>query len=156
MQEPLTLLQAFLELLRSLDHVAIGSWPTPVEPLPGLARLLSTDIWIKRDDLSAIPYGGNKTRKLEFLLGEAIARRHRSLVVVGGVGSNQLVATAIHGKQLGLSTVGIVLPQPATAAARDNVVLAVAAGAQLIPCPVAEELPHLLERALKGADSPLL
>jgi len=55
--------------------VTLGCFPTPVEPMPGLAHLLGLPfLFIKRDDVSGRAYGGNKVRKLEFLLGQALAR----------------------------------------------------------------------------------
>ena len=54
-----------------IPHVPLGVLPTPVEEAPRLAQAAGADtLWIKRDDLSGVPYGGNKVRKLEFLLGE--------------------------------------------------------------------------------------
>jgi L-cysteate sulfo-lyase len=49
--------------------------PTPLEPLPRLGAALGIDLWVKRDDCTGLAGGGNKTRKLEFLLGEALANR---------------------------------------------------------------------------------
>ena len=65
------------EVLQSrLDTFArtpLGHLPTPLEPAPGLTRALGgAQIWIKRDDCTGLALGGNKTRKLEFLLGEAL------------------------------------------------------------------------------------
>src|SRR3546814_19842468 len=59
-------------------------------------------IYIKRDDLSAADYGGNKIRKLDFLLADALARGRRELTVFGYAGSNFVAASAWHGSQLGL------------------------------------------------------
>ena len=109
-------MQEVFGLPRSLPAVPIGSWPTAVEYLPRLSKQLVQRVWTKRDDVSAPLYGGNKVRKLELLLGEALAGNARSLVTIGGLGSHQIVATAIHGRQLGFNTQAIVFPQPVTAA----------------------------------------
>ena len=53
----------------ALPRFALGHWPTPLEPLPRLsAELGGPQIWLKRDDCSGLATGGNKTRKLEYLL----------------------------------------------------------------------------------------
>jgi len=63
--------------------------PTPLEPLPRLsAELGGPEIWIKRDDLTGLAAGGNKTRKLEFLVAEALARGADTLITVGAPQSN--------------------------------------------------------------------
>lgn len=60
--------------MRSLDHfpkVSLGVFPTPVHRLENISRLLGTNVFIKRDDLTGLGLGGNKTRKLEYLLADA-------------------------------------------------------------------------------------
>jgi D-cysteine desulfhydrase len=66
------------------------SWgPTPIEPLPALSRHLGgPEIWIKRDDLTGLAAGGNKTRKLEFVVADALAQGCDTLITVGAVQSN--------------------------------------------------------------------
>ncbi len=61
---------------------------TPLEPLPRLSRDQSRDLWIKRDDLLGLAGGGNKTRKLEFLVADALARGADTLITVGAPQSN--------------------------------------------------------------------
>lgn len=92
------------ELRARVPHVALGSFPTPVEPAEALGRELGAgELWVKRDDLSG-SYGGGKTRKLETLLGEALSRGHRHVATFGGFGSNHCVATAHYAAKLGLAT----------------------------------------------------
>ena len=63
--------------------------PTPIEPMPHLSRALGgAELWIKRDDLLGLAGGGNKTRKLEFLVADALAQGADTLVTVGAVQSN--------------------------------------------------------------------
>ena len=63
--------------------------PTPLEPLEKLsAHLGGPDLWIKRDDLTGLTGGGNKTRKLEFLVADALAQGADTLITVGAVQSN--------------------------------------------------------------------
>ena len=64
-------------------------FPTPVEPLPALSEALGgPELWIKRDDLLGLAAGGNKTRKLEFLVADALAQGADTLITVGAVQSN--------------------------------------------------------------------
>src|SRR5690348_14408824 len=77
--------------------------PTPLEPLPRLSEALGREaqFWIKRDDCTGLAGGGNKTRKLEFLLGAALEAGADTLVTQGAVQSNHVrqtaAAAAIHG-----------------------------------------------------------
>lgn len=76
--------------------------PTPLEPLPRLGEALGLDLWVKRDDQTGLAGGGNKTRKLEFLLGEALARDADTLVTQGAVQSNHVRQTAAAAAVCGL------------------------------------------------------
>jgi D-cysteine desulfhydrase len=80
-----------------------------------MARALGLDaLFIKHDDVSGLAYGGNKVRKLEFLLGHALAEGRRSLITFGATGSNHVRATAVYGAQLGLRVHAVLSPQPET------------------------------------------
>jgi 1-aminocyclopropane-1-carboxylate deaminase/D-cysteine desulfhydrase-like pyridoxal-dependent ACC family enzyme len=96
--------------LAGLPHVALGVLPTPVERVildaPGIEQL-----WIKRDDLTSSAYGGNKVRKLEFLLGQACAENRRAVITFGAYGSNHALATAVHARTLGLEPHVVLSPQ---------------------------------------------
>ncbi|AYV49258.1 D-cysteine desulfhydrase [Caulobacter flavus] len=78
--------------------------PTPLEPLPRLGAALGIDLWVKRDDCTGLAGGGNKTRKLEFLLGEALALGADTLVTQGAVQSNHVRQTIAAGARHGLAT----------------------------------------------------
>ncbi len=113
--------------------LALADLPTPVEELAGIGRLLGRDgLWVKRDDVSSELYGGNKVRKLEFLLGRARRAGASTIVTVGGCGSNHLLATALHGRGNGFRTVGVVFDQPLTDAVRRNMAAHRGAGVELI------------------------
>jgi D-cysteine desulfhydrase len=75
-------------------------------------------LWAKCDDLSAASYGGNKIRKLEFLLADALTRGCSTVLTFGGAGSNHALATSIYCRQLGLDCVVVLTPEPATDAVR--------------------------------------
>jgi len=81
--------------LAAIPRVALTNAPTPVAPLADI----SPSLWIKRDDLSADPLGGNKVRSLEFLL--AAVRPGDRVVTVGSAGSTHALAVATYGRLLG-------------------------------------------------------
>lgn len=96
----------------SLPHLALATLPTPVERVASLGPR----VWVKRDDLSGHPdvgYGGNKVRKLEFLLADALRRGRRSVLTLGAAGSNHVLATALYAKAAGIAHASAILfPQP--------------------------------------------
>ena len=66
-----------IERLNTLPRFPLAQLPTPLQPLDRFGRLLEgPDLWIKRDDLSGLEGGGNKTRKLEYLTGDALRKGH--------------------------------------------------------------------------------
>lgn len=91
--------------LASQPRVALRKSVTPVEPL----HAISPRLWIKRDDLTANPIGGNKVRSLEFLLGSA--QPGDRIVTAGSWGSTHALTTAVHGRALGLDVVLGAWPQ---------------------------------------------
>ena len=91
-----------------VSAAVLGSWPTPLEPAPRLARAIGLDVgdlWVKRDDLTGLGGGGNKVRKLEWLCGAALARGADTLVTCGARQSNHARLTAAAGARLGLRVV---------------------------------------------------
>lgn len=119
-------------LSTALPHVALAERPTPVERLHGLERVSGVSpLYVKRDDLSASDYGGNKVRKLEFLLAAALAAGAREVLTVGAAGSNHALATAIHARALGLRSISMLLPQVNARHLRENLLASWDAGAEL-------------------------
>ena len=149
------LLRRFPELEGRIPHLLLGEWPTPVQRL-ALGARLGADLWVKRDDLSAPVYGGNKVRKLEHLLADAMRERAGSLITMGGIGSNHVVATALYGRQLGLPTVAVVAPQPVTPFVRRVLELVRALDVELVPCRSRLTIPLALPGARRRADRPYL
>jgi len=75
--------------LARFPRVKLGHLPTPLEPMEKLSRALGgVNLWIKRDDCTGLATGGNKTRKLEFLMAEAVARGADTIVTQGATQSN--------------------------------------------------------------------
>jgi D-cysteine desulfhydrase len=85
-----------------LPRVALSNGPSPVHRLGELSRRSSAEIWIKNDGLYGESYGGNKPRKLEFVLPKALASGARTVMTTGPLGSHHGLATAVYGRQLGL------------------------------------------------------
>ncbi|HID23635.1 MAG TPA: pyridoxal-phosphate dependent enzyme, partial [Planctomycetaceae bacterium] len=87
-----------------MPRVRLAHLPTPLEPLPHLSRKLNGPrIWIKRDDCTGLALGGNKTRHLEFVLGQALQRGADTLVWGADVQSNNGRQTAAACAKLGLN-----------------------------------------------------
>ncbi|HSQ25536.1 MAG TPA: D-cysteine desulfhydrase family protein [Anaerolineales bacterium] len=92
--------------MKSLPRLKIAHLPTPVEVLPRLsAKLQGPMLLIKRDDQTGLALGGNKTRKLEFLLAEAQANGARTLISAGAVQSNHCRQTAAAAARYGFDCI---------------------------------------------------
>ncbi len=89
--------------LSRFPRVRLGHFPTPLEPMPALSRALGgPNLFIKRDDCTGLGTGGNKTRKLEFLMGEAVQQGAEIVVTQGAVQTNHGRQTAAAAARLGL------------------------------------------------------
>lgn len=85
--------------------LALAQLPTPLWRHDRLDALVGTEVWVKRDDLTASGAAGNKLRKLEYLAADALARQATVLITCGGQQSNHARATAIVAAELGLGAV---------------------------------------------------
>jgi D-cysteine desulfhydrase len=108
----------FLNLMtrRILDHLSplpLVQGATPVERIESLGRP-GVELWVKRDDRTHEAYGGNKVRKLEWLLADAHARGAKKIVTIGAVGSHHVLATTYFGTRQGLEVEAVLVPQPMT------------------------------------------
>src|SRR5512139_4068290 len=123
------LFRRFPALARRIPHRPFLDGPTPVErvTVPGVPEL-----FVKRDDRCTKLYGGNKPRKLEFVLGDALARGARRLVTTGGIGTHHGLATAIFARACGLATTLVLVDQPVTAEVRESLRLFAAYGAEVV------------------------
>src|SRR2546421_1565473 len=101
-----------MQLDVELERVPLGEGPTPVRELTHLGEERGqAPIWIK-DDGAYSAFGGNKARKLEFLLADARRRGKRTILTGGAVGTNHGLATALFARRLGMRTVLVLVPQP--------------------------------------------
>lgn len=112
------LFRAFPEAAAAIPWTSLGRWPTPVERVAPMPEWLTGELWVKRDDLSSPLYGGNKVRKLEYLVADAKTRDAGRLITTGVVGSHHALATCVHGRREGLPTTLVLFPQPMTDHAR--------------------------------------
>ena len=101
--------------LNEFPRLSLGLFPTPVHRLENLSRLLGIELWIKRDDLTGLGLGGNKVRKLEFLLAEAKAQGAEVVFTTGGAQSNHAMLTAAAAGRLGMKAILILKKRGVTA-----------------------------------------
>jgi D-cysteine desulfhydrase family pyridoxal phosphate-dependent enzyme len=166
---------AVRERLAALPRVPLAPLPTPLDEARGLARALTGPpavprILIKRDDLTGLAMGGNKVRKLEYHLGEALAQECDTLVTTGAIQSNHCRVTAAAARKAGLDAVLILRPGE-SAAVQGNLLLDHLLGARVriasqadrgtIEGTIEEELQTLRRKGRrpyfvpKGASTPL-
>jgi D-cysteine desulfhydrase family pyridoxal phosphate-dependent enzyme len=118
--------------LDALPRVPLANLPTPIGRLPRLSAALGgPQIWIKRDDLTGLAFGGNKTRKLELLLAEAQAEGACTLVTTGAVQSNHCRQTAAAAAKAGMACVLVLAGSPPEQTS-GNLLLDSLVGAELV------------------------
>lgn len=145
----LSLFETFPRLEEKLPRFDFGNFPTPIIHLSKLSSRTGKNIFLKRDDISGEKYGGNKIRKLEFILGEAEASGAKRVITVGGAGSNHALATAIYATQKGFRTTLMLFDQPNAQAVKDNLLADLATGAEMVLDPSYESHCRSLERKVK-------
>ncbi len=128
MPEEVALLGRFAGLA-SLPRVSLVR-ATPIEPLAPRG-VPAGALFVKRDDISCALYGGNKPRKLEFVLGAARARGSRRIVTVGALGTHHGLATALLARTQGIATSLALVDQPVTDHVRHQLHALAASGAEL-------------------------
>jgi 1-aminocyclopropane-1-carboxylate deaminase/D-cysteine desulfhydrase-like pyridoxal-dependent ACC family enzyme len=121
--------QRYPELNAHLPWQPLADLPTPVQQLPG------TELgWIKRDDLTHAAYGGNKVRKLEFVVAEMQAKGIKRAYTFGATGTNAGVAAALMCQAAGILLTVFTFDQPDSPTVQRNQALMRAAGAKLVHC----------------------
>lgn len=94
------------KLLKQFDRVPLTHLPTPLEYAEHLTKLLGgPNIFIKRDDCTALAFGGNKTRKLEFVMADAINKRANVMITIGGLQSNWVRQMSSAARKLGMEVI---------------------------------------------------
>lgn len=133
------LFQSYPALGAKLSYIALGDFPTPVYYCQNMHKQFpKTALWIKHDGMTGKigadgkrSFGGNKLRKLQYLLADAVANGHTAVVTYGAVGSNHALQTTILARQLGLRSLCFVRPQPNSHIVRRNLLLQSVYGAEL-------------------------
>ena len=108
--------------LKNLPHVALGVYPTPLYKLENISAKYGRNIWVKRDDLCGVALGGNKVRKLEFLLADAKAQGCDTVFTTGGAQSNHAMLTAACAARLGMKCI-LILKKRGVTEHKGNLVL---------------------------------
>jgi len=95
--------------LEELPRVRLVHLPTPFEEMRRLTKLLNGPrLWIKRDDCTGLAFGGNKERKAEFVLADALSKKADVVITTGGIQSNHVRATTAAANKLGLKAVLVI------------------------------------------------
>lgn len=133
-------------LLGKLPRVKLAHLPTPLEELSTFTKILGGPrIFIKRDDCTGLAMGGNKVRKLEFLLGDARAQGAEILITEGGVQSNHCRQTVAAARQCGMECV-LVLHSSGKPDMTGNLLLDQILGARIVLVEKGEERKAAMER----------
>ena len=128
----IALYRHFPGLRNSLPRLSLGTLPTPVISLDGLGmRLGKRMLFCKRDDISGDCYGGNKIRKLEFLLAEAKKRGAVRVITSGAAGSNHALATALYSSRSGFRVTLMLFKQEKGPGIGRNLLADFATGAEM-------------------------
>jgi D-cysteine desulfhydrase len=131
-EPPFPLYQRYPQLEAKIPRLSLTRRPTPVERLEKLGARIGCDhLWIKRDSVSGTIYGGNKPRKLEFILADALAGGIRTIITFGGLATNHGLATALYGREHGLRTALLLVHQPVDDHVRQQILRLHQAGATL-------------------------
>jgi len=147
-----------MTMLEKFQRIKLGHFPTPIEHLKNITKYLDgPNIFIKRDDCTGLATGGNKTRKLEFLIPDAIKNKAKLIVTVGAVQSNHARQTAAACALMGLNCL-IVLEQrlkdpPEAYMKSGNVFLDKLFGAEIKICPKDEDVSDYSEKLIKDIKS---
>ena len=108
--------------MRELPRIKLGCMPTPLYKLEQISAKYGKNIYIKRDDLCGVALGGNKVRKLEYLLAEAKALGCDTVYTTGGAQSNHAMLTAANAARLGMKCV-LILKQRGVTEEKGNIIL---------------------------------
>lgn len=121
-------------LEKKLPHIDLANLPTPIEKFNTEAINAADlkNLWIKRDDLTNSFYGGNKVRKLEFILADAKQKNKSTITTFGATGTNHGVATSIFAEQFDFQSKIFLFDQPISNTVKNNLKLMTKHKAKLI------------------------
>lgn len=119
--------------MKKLPKVSLGYCPTPFEELKRLSdEIGGPRIWIKRDDLTGLSFGGSKTRSLETLIGQAVEEGADTIITCGPMTSNHVRLTAAAANKLGLSAILVLKNDDKMNKPQGNMLLNTMLGAELV------------------------
>ncbi|GAB4503165.1 MAG: D-cysteine desulfhydrase [Anaerolineales bacterium] len=134
-----------------VNRLRFAHLPTPIEELPRLSAVLGGPrLFVKRDDQTGLAFGGNKTRKLEFLVAEAQAQGARTLISAGAIQSNHCRQTAAAAARFGFECL-LVLTGTAPAHSTANYLLDGLFGAQVVHVPDRADRDRILQETFEQA-----
>jgi len=145
-------------MLEKFERIKLGHFPTPIEHLKNISKYLGgPNIFIKRDDCTGLATGGNKTRKLEFLIPDAIKNKAELVVTIGAVQSNHARQTAAACTLMGIKCLNIlelrVKDPPEVYMNSGNVFLDKLYGADIKICPKNENFLEYYEKIVEDLKS---
>ncbi|MBT9385424.1 D-cysteine desulfhydrase family protein [Pseudooceanicola sp. CBS1P-1] len=139
------------------DRVLLAQLPTPLERLGRLSEVLGAEIWMKRDDLTGFAAGGNKVRKLEYLMHAALAAGADTVLTSGALQSNHARQTAAAAARLGLKSVLVLaeaVPNRSAAYGRGgNLVLDRLVGADIRRVPAGQDAAPVITRTIAALEA---
>ena len=150
-------------MIENFQRVNLGHFPTPIEHLKSISDYLAgPQIYIKRDDCTGLATGGNKTRKLEFILADALDKNASLVVTVGAIQSNHARQTAAACAKLGLKCLIILEHRlknaPDIYNKSGNVFLNKVFGAEIVMCPndrvVEEYADEIIDERIQNGENP--
>ncbi len=89
-----------MSLVKDFPRVHLSHTPTPLELLRNVSAEFGANVWIKRDDCTGLAFGGNKSRQLEFYIGQALAQGADTLLTTGAVQSNHVRTTVAAARKM--------------------------------------------------------
>lgn len=107
---------------KEFEKVSLGIFPTPIQKLDNISRILGVQVYVMRDDMTGLGLGGNKIRKLEYLLAQAKAQGAQVVFTTGGAQSNHAMLTACACRKLGMTPI-LILKKRGVTAKRGNQLL---------------------------------
>ena len=111
-----------MKRIEDFPRIPLAVLPTPIQKLENISRILGTNVYIKRDDMTGIGLGGNKVRKLEFLLADAKNKGAEIVFTTGGAQSNHAMLTAACCKKLGMTPI-LILKKRGVTDRKGNILL---------------------------------
>ena len=111
-----------MKRIEDFPRIPLAVLPTPIQKLENISRILGTNVYIKRDDMTGIGLGGNKVRKLEFLLADAKNKGAEIVFTTGGAQSNHAMLTAACCKKLGITPI-LILKKRGVTDRKGNILL---------------------------------